>query len=294
MRPPRPQSRAPASPGPPAAPLPRPGRPHSFPGRRVSCGEAHVTAEVTRGRCDAGARRGDIKGRRRRPEASGAERRGGRGRAAGFGSAGRGEQRGGCLTAVPEPAMDFHNILMMASEQQGLNSVPVSSGVAGTGGGRGEREAGARWRLQPLARWRLQPLRRRPLPARTLGNRGARFLAARGRAGSCGDPAFLLWGIEGLVWASAPTREPARGRRFAGLAGTAGTGRTGAGPVASPAGGARVWGLEGRLCAVGPSGAAPVNRSRRGAGTGLVPSGRWKCRDPESKSGGAGEGSGCG
>lgn len=83
--------------------------------------------------------------------------------------------------------MDFHNILMMASEQQGLNSVPVSSGVAGTGGGCGEREAGARWRLQPLARWRLRPLGRRPLPARTLGNRGGRFLAARGRAGSCGE-----------------------------------------------------------------------------------------------------------
>lgn len=45
--------------------------------------------------------------------------------------------------------MDFRNILVMASEQQGLNSVPVSSGVDGTVGGQ-KREVGARWPLQPL------------------------------------------------------------------------------------------------------------------------------------------------
>lgn len=88
-----------------------------------------------------------------------------------------------------------------------------------------------------------------------LGARGGAFLASRGWAGSgrAGPPHSPSRGVEGLAWASAPRlgtrpRKPVCGP---GWHSRSLPGRPEAGPVPSPAGGARFWGLEKRLCAGG-------------------------------------------
>lgn len=105
--------------------------------------------------------------------------------------------------------MDFHNILVMASEQQGLNAVPVSSGAVGAAGGRG---AGARRRSGPgraprpreplLPRPLLGSARRCPCRAFRLAGRGCSLLGAGkasvGGEGASGAPSVNRCRLPGL------------------------------------------------------------------------------------------------
>jgi len=76
--------------------------------------------------------------------------------------------------------MDFHNILVMASEQQGLNAVPVSRGVA-----RGEEA------------------RRGGRPARPRARRQAGDAVASSRTPA--SPLCLLWREQAADWPWAST-----------------------------------------------------------------------------------------